>query len=224
MLNPSYYAWINSGSPDVFQKYAKYVTIGECSLCNNQGDVLQVKRIVSSRFANWEDYSNITKPVWCMSCAWSFNEGNNRSEAKLITPTAVYSCYQVQSLKPLLAEPLNANRSLSVALKKNKHVLAYATWNRIKVEDVSLPWSLKEIALEGHISKLLQMGFLLQSIRTEDSPPSIQIMKLSRDEAKTAYLLWDMIKELHYSPHLFNFMIAINKKSTMEYTINTIKE
>lgn len=222
MHNPSYYAWVSALSPDMFEKYEKYVFNGTCSLCGNHGSVIHVKRVVSNRFTNWEDYSNVDKPAWCQPCTWSFNGKDNRSEAFIITANNVYTCYQVQSLKPLLNKPLDTETSMSVSLKKAKHVLPYTTWGKIKVEDASLPWTSKEVKLEHGVSQLVELGFSLKEIRHDDSPPVMSLMKLSKENVALAYMLWDTLSYLRGQPHLFNFIVEINKKSTMDYTTHII--
>lgn len=209
--------WSHSGKPDTLAGFSKYAESGKCSLCGEKGTVVPVKRLVSNRFTNWDDYSNDDKPMWCNICAWAFNEKNNRSEALFISPESVYSCYQVQSLREMFYKPLNRHTAVSVALNKNKHVLPYAQWGTVRIEDMNILWTAQEAEWARSIGTLVSMGFALGDIKKDDSPSFATVIKLAQEEATEAYRLWDYIAPSRNNPALFNLLLEIHKTATMEY-------
>lgn len=217
MNSPAKTVWEHSGNPDALAGFEKYIESGKCSLCGTTGQVVAVKRLVSNRFTNWEDYSNDDKPVWCNICAWAFTEKNNRSEALLISPEKVYSGYQVQSLREMFYKPLNRHTALAVALKKNKHVLPYAQWGTVRIEDMNILWTAKEAGWAQSIGILVSLGFALGDIKKDESPSFATVLKLSSQEASKAYEIWKQIAPVRKNVPLFNLLLEIHKSATMEY-------
>lgn len=223
MASPAFSAWKLSGMPEPIEEYSKYKEWQRCSHCGQDAETVRIKRIASNRFTNWDSYSNDDKPVWCNSCIWSFTEQSNRTEAIYVSGNILYQCYQVQSFKPLLMQPMDEQSFLSAALKKNKHVLPYAQWGKIQIEDISLQWRQKEINWLMNIERLVDLGFLIGDIKNDVSPSFKIVSKLSSSEITEAYQLWESISPLRKLIHLFNFILELNKKSTMEYQVFTLK-
>lgn len=217
MNSPSRTIWEHSGKPDALAGLDKYIGSGKCSLCGTEGPVVPVKRLVSNRFTNWDDYSNEDKPVWCNVCAWAFNEKNNRSEALFIAPEKAYSCYQVQSLREMFYQPLNSHTAVSVALNKNKHVLPYAQWGTVRIEDMNILWTEREASWAQSIGALALMGFALGDIKKDVSPSFNTVIKLSPETASQAYALWQEIEPARRNPALFTLLLEIHKTATMDY-------
>lgn len=215
--SPTKTVWEHAGNPDALAGFEKYLESGKCSLCGAAGQVVAVKRLVSNRFTNWEDYSNADKPVWCNICAWSFTEKNNRSEALFISPERVYSGYQVQSLREMFYKPLSGHTALVVALKKNKHVLPYAQWGTVRIEDMNITWTKKESTWAQSIGILTAMGFALGDIKKDESPSFATVLKLNPQEASRAYELWQGIEPVRKNIPLFSLLLEIHKSATMPY-------
>lgn len=225
MPNPAFAAWQHSGRPEPINDYPKkYIISGQCSHCGQVGNVVLAKRVVSKVFTNWDHYSNIDKPVWCNPCIWAFSEKNNRSEAIAVINDTMYTCYQIQSLKELFKTSLSEKSFVSVALKKNKHVLPYAQWGHVRIEDLTFRWAERESNWLITIEYLNSMGFALGDIKNDDSPSSFIIATISKEDAKKVYTLWETLAPLRKLPQLFNFMLELNKNSTMEYKTTSIKE
>lgn len=215
--NPSFVAWQKSGSPDVLTKYQKYIVDGQCSLCGAKGSSIPVKRVVSFKFTNWDDYSSETLPLWCEACTWGFFEKDNRAEACFITPHKVYRGYQVQSMKKMFLKALSENECISVALRKNKHVLPYASWGTVRIEDMNFTWGNREVSWLENMIRLLGLGFALGDIKKDSSPTFGTVLKLSADETTEAYKLWESIEECKKLNHIFNFIVELNKAVSMDY-------
>lgn len=217
MHNPAYFAWKCSGSPECLTLYQKYVFQGECSHCGIVDNVVPVKRVVSARFTNWDQYSNHDKPAWCNPCVWSFTEKNNRDEAMLLNNNILYSGYQLQSMKNLLKSPIDEKSFVSVALRKNRHVLPYAKWGRVSIEDIDFQWRNREIELLEAVEELCGLGFSIGDIKKDESPSALTVIKLQPEDSLKAYSLWNEIKVLRNLPHIFTLILELNKAATMEY-------
>lgn len=217
MLSPAHIAWVSSGKQDLFEKHQKYVEQGQCSHCGNDELVISIKRVASTRFPNWDSYSNIDKPVWCNKCMWAFSEANNRSEALYITPEKLASSYQPQSMIEFLSDPFDEFTCFSVSLRKSKHVLPYAKWGAINIEDCSFLWTGREIKWLQEFIALKAMGFTIGDIKNYDSPIFSVVAKLQKAEAKRAYELWNNLNVLKKITPIFSFIYEVNKASTMEY-------
>lgn len=202
------------------EQYQKYCSIGECSHCGLLTEVVPVKRVASKFFTNWDSYSNNDIPLWCNVCVWSFTEATNRSEALLITDKSVISCYQVQSLQELMNDPFDEYKAFSVALKKAKHVLPYAQWGNVTIEDVSFAWTSRETKWLNSFHYLVNAGFSLNDIKKYDSPSPLVIAKMERGNVADVYSQWSEITKLKKLPHIYNFISDLNKNSTMQYTIH----
>lgn len=217
MLSPAHIAWSHSSKPDLLEKYHKYVESGQCSHCGNEEQVVAIKRVASTRFPNWDSYSNIDKPVWCNKCMWAFSEANNRSEALYITPEKLVSSYQPQSMVEFLNDPFDEFTCFSVSLRKSKHVLPYAKWGSVNIEDCSFLWTNREIKWLQEFIELKAMGFTVGDIKKYDSPVFSVITMLKSEEAKRAYEIWESINSLKKINHIFTFIYDVNKAATMEY-------
>lgn len=217
MLSPAHIAWSNSGKPDLLGKHQKYVEQGQCSHCGNDEPVVAIKRVASTRFPNWDSYSNIDKPLWCNKCLWAFSEATNRSEALFITPEKLISSYQPQSMIEFLSDPFDEFTCFSVALRKSKHVLPYAQWGSISIEDCSFLWTAREIKWLQEFIELKMMGFSIGDIKNYDSPVFSIVSTLDKEEARKAYKLWNNMNSLKKLAHIFSFIYEINKTATMEY-------
>lgn len=223
MLSPAFLAWQYYGKPQPILEYPqKYIIDGRCSHCGHTGEAVLVKRVVSKFFTNWDLYSNDDKPLWCNVCIWSFTEPNNKSEALVFTGGIMRSGYQVQSMKDLLKAPLSESSFFSAALKKNKHVLPYAQWGKVRIEDMNLQWGEREVSWLNTIEHLISLGFLMGDIKKDESPTFSVIGKLNKSESAEAYLLWNELIALRKFPQLFTFILGLNKSSTMEYKTLTL--
>lgn len=218
MASPAFYAWQALGSPRPIENYSKYIILGQCSHCGEEDtETILVKRVASNRFTSWDSYSNDDKPKWCNVCIWSFSEQTNRTEVLYIKKDILYRGYQVQSMKTLLKNPINETTCLSLALKKNKHVLPYAQWGTIRIEDISFQWGSREIAWLIAVERLVSLGFLIGDIKKDNSPSFSVVINLQKEETVEAYTLWENLAPLRYFPQLFSFILELNKKATMEY-------
>jgi hypothetical protein len=223
MPSPAYTAWVYSGKPEPLREYTqKQILHGQCSHCGHMGEIVLVKRVVSKYFTNWDTYSNADKPAWCNVCIWTFNEPNNRSEAGLFTDGKMYTCYQIQSLKEFLKNPLDLESFAYAALKKSKHVLPYTKWGHVRIEDINLRWGTQETQWLASIERLNSLGFALGDIKKDESPSFVTIVKLTAEETREAYALWETLIPLRKFTQLFTFILSLNKNSTMEYKQTTL--
>lgn len=225
MPSPAHIAWQYLGMLEPIKDYApKYIVSGQCSHCGQNGNTVLAKRIVSKLFTNWDAYSNIDKPLLCNPCIWAFSEKDNRSEAIAFIDNTLYTGYQLQSMKDLLKQPLSGDSFVSVALRKNKHVLPYAQWGYVRIEDLNFKWSDRETNWLNIVERLNNLGFTLGDIKNDDSPSFSTIIKLDREESQEAYALWQELIPLRKLSQLFAFILELNKTSTMEYKINRLKQ
>lgn len=225
MPSPAFTAWQYSGMPEPINDYAsKYIITGQCSHCGQNGKAVMAKRIVSKLFTNWDAYSNIDKPLLCNPCIWAFSEKDNRSEAILFIEDTLYTGYQIQSMKDLMKQPLSGDSFMSAGLRKNKHVLPYAKWGHVRIEDLNFKWSVRETHWLSIVERLNSLGFALGDIKNDDSPSFSTIVKLNKDEAKEAYALWKELIPLRKLSPVFSFILELNKSATMEYKITRFNQ
>lgn len=225
MPSPAHIAWQYLGMPEPIKDYAsKYIVEGQCSHCGQIGNTVLAKRIVSKVFTNWDVYSNTDKPLLCNPCIWSFSEKDNRSEAIVFISDTLYTGYQLQSMKDLLKSPLSEDSFVSAAIRKNKHVLPYAQWGHVRIEDLNFKWSDRETHWLEIVERLNNLGFTLGDIKNDDSPSFSAIVQLNKEEAQEAYALWEELVPLRKLSHLFSFILELNKNSTMEYKVTHLKQ
>ena len=151
-------AWTAAGRP----LPAVPAGAGRCARCSTSSTGLTpVRQVLSTSFTGYDTWDDPGRGGLCPACTWGHTTPALRATAHHLTRTG-------PRLRPLsrpalaarLGAPLSCDEALVVPLRPGrKHLLPDATWGRITLDDLTLPWTPQDVIRLQAVRRLRQAGF-----------------------------------------------------------------
>lgn len=161
-------AWAAAGSPS-----SPSTASGPCARCSSGGSLVPVKTVVSKVFTGFDGWANPSGPGLCPACAWGYQHPQLRARPHLVTraPARLVALDRRGTFEVLAGGPLEATAALTVPLRPGrKHLFPGASWGRVTLDDVQLPWTVLETQRLVLVARLRSQGFGTRML-TEPAPP-----------------------------------------------------
>lgn len=160
-MDPVTIAWQCSGEPTDNAPRRH----GKCVRCSGYGNVTSLRNTVSQKFTSFDALGS--GDGLCPACSWAFTPGHMRQAWHITTETA--ATLTTSQLGSILQSPLQ-DGALTLPIRGRKHLLPWAQWATIRVDDVNLRWTTTEVEKFACVTWLRSHG-LAPSQFYEDAPP-----------------------------------------------------
>lgn len=155
-------AWVANGAPPA----PNASQWGRCARCSRAAALTATRQVVSKAFTALDQWAEPAGFGLCATCSWSYTTPMLRSQPHLVTQHPTMTVLGLAQVYQLLAsQPLEPTTALVVPLRPGrKHLLPQATWGRVTIDNIALPWSVGEVWLLGLVGQLRRLGFGSQMI------------------------------------------------------------
>lgn len=135
--------------------------VGRCARCATfPVPVEAVTKVVSRTFTGFDSWKATAEGGLCTSCAWAYRNPDLRRSMHVVTTRPAMRAVTAADLERILSRPLEPNTAVVVPLRPGrKHILPHARWGGIAVEDMCLPWTLRDVAAVTAMRRLRELGF-----------------------------------------------------------------
>lgn len=164
---------------------------GICALLGTMGPVFDARDVVSALFTQWDRFRFRDPAGLAFSppAAWALRHrvamqrphGLIHGEFSLLTPADLH-----QALRILPDDPYSA---VSVPVSGQKHLLPWARWGRVIIDNHCLSWDAGDVAALGTYTVLRQMGYG-EAALTEPAPRWAILTRQARVDQRWALLRW----------------------------------
>jgi hypothetical protein len=130
---------------------ARFV-VAVCTLCGSGGESVETvspASVVSPAFTGWRPRSLGVKDLWCRGCVWVHTVPELRTEMVSVSSVGVKFPASVEFLSDLLVKPLRMDASVSLPVRKVKHVAASMEWGSVASDGGVFPWGRYEAVAFG---------------------------------------------------------------------------
>lgn len=167
-----------------------------CCRCGAHLEVTPLHRIVSAKFTGFDALG--PGDGLCQSCAWSFSTPARRL-CLLITATTA-TVLDSPSLYDQLLHPL-ASAAIVVPISGRKHVLPYAQWGTIRVDDINLTWRTRDTH-RLHITAELRSRGVPATTLNDPAPPTRWLTTQPPETWEPTQRQWRELDPWRNTPHL----------------------
>lgn len=192
MLDPVHVAWRHLGCPRVAGEAAE----GVCARCGTTAKVRPVRTVVSAQFTGFDQLSSLGDG-FCQPCCWAF-DAKNRRLILAITPSAT-QLLDAPGLYDRLLAPVRS--ALVVPLGGRKHVLPYAQWGSLRVDDINLQWTTEDSRRLGILAGLRGRGVPVTSL-VDVTPPWKWLKTQPQELLISTQREWEALKPWRGSAYL----------------------
>lgn len=146
--------------------------VGSCARCDVRAKLTPTRDVISKVFTAFDSWVNPSGAGLCPICTWGYTTPELRAHPLLISQDQT----MVRLTRPVLtalltAGPLAANLAVIVPLHPGrKHLLPDATWGRLTLDDIQLPWTAAAAARTTATVRLRGRGFGSRML-TQPAPP-----------------------------------------------------
>lgn len=169
---------------------------GMCCRCGRRDQVLPTRAVVSAKFTGFDQFHD--GEGLCACCAWSFSAAA-RPMVLSITPMAA-TMLDTPSLFQCLQHPAG-QAALVVPIGGRKHVLPYAQWGTIRVDDINLSWRTTDAKRLLLVAELRLRGAPALALH-EPSPPSRWLTTQPPSTWESTYQQWRELDPWRATPYL----------------------
>jgi len=176
---------------------------GSCARCAARGSLTPVKAVVSkvfTAFDGWVDPSG--QGGLCPTCAWGYQHPELRCRPHLVTrdPAGLVALDRAATFERLAAGPLEPTAAVIVPLRPGrKHLFPAASWGRVTLDDVQLPWIAAAADLLRLVALLRGRGFGTRML-TEPAPPFPVLRRLPAQEWAPTMHDWGLLDPWRTQP------------------------
>lgn len=192
MLDPVAVAYRQHGTttPD------KSLTDGLCCRCGMSRRLVPTRSVVSAKFTGFDEFQ--TGQGLCISCAWAFSTAARRLTLN-ITPKGS-TLLDTPSLYDRLLRPSHS-AALVVPLSGRKHVLPYARWGTVRVDDINIVWRASDVGRLKLVAELRERGASAPTL-AEPTPPWKWLSSQPRELWEATHRQWHELDPWRSTPHL----------------------
>lgn len=190
-------AWAAAGSPS-----SSSTASGPCARCASAGALVPVKTAVSKVFTGFDDWVNPSGPGLCPPCAWGYQHPELRSRPHLVNraPARLVALDRHCVFELLAGGPLEPTSALTVPLRPGrKHLFPGASWGRVTLDDVQLPWTAIEAQLLALVAHLRSQGFGTRML-SEPAPPFPVLRRLPAGDWTGTMRAWSQLAPWRTTP------------------------
>lgn len=144
---------------------AELETPGLCCRCGLDGMVTPLRRVVSHRFNDFDRLSQ--GEGMCRPCAWAYHPSHRTKIWRI--RTAGVDLLSANDLAQELSTT-GSPTALVVPIGGRKHLLPYAQWQTIRVDDINLNWTSRDVERLKLLTWLRDLGCPARSFR-DPTPP-----------------------------------------------------
>ena len=170
---------------------------GRCCRCGQMGLVAPTRSVISAKFTGFDQMG--AGDGLCLSCAWSFSAPARRLILAISTSTAIL--LDTPGLFARLLRPATGSDCLVVPISGRKHVLPYARWGTVRVDDINLTWRASDVHRLHVLAELRARGAPSTSL-SDPAPPSAWLTKQPRETWEATYRQWRELEPWRPSPQL----------------------
>lgn len=174
-------AWASLGQPAV--DLAAVDVDGECARCGARREVVAAAQVVSRGFTGRSEWALPAGGQLCRGCAWAFRDPRARRPMVVDRASRRAEFLQGTGLRQVLASPICEQVAVTVPRTGRKHLLPSATWGRIFVDEVAIPWSGRDAARLEILEQLRRLGASETDLRAP-VPPWPLLAEAGRDRAQ----------------------------------------
>ena len=192
MLDPVWVAYLQHAPRDVAAPAAETV----CCRCGQRRPVTPLSRVVSAKFTGF-DRLTIGDGL-CVPCAWSFSSPVRRltlaiteTAAVVLDSAALYDCLLHPAQRAAVVVPISGR----------KHVLPYAQWGTIRVDDINLQWRPTDVHRLQITADLRRRGAPAPAL-AEHSPPHRWLRTQPTDTWEATHRQWRELEPWRPTPHV----------------------
>lgn len=139
-----------------------------CARCGESTpQTVPARKVVSAKFTAFDEWITPGGPV-CPVCAWGFTDARLRSKIVHLDSHDGTALIEGQRLAEILASPLPAHVAVVLPLRPGrKHLLPYARWGHVTVDDATVPWGTAAVDLRADLAWLRAAGMSVSQLETE---------------------------------------------------------
>lgn len=141
------------------------VPLGRCCRCGQLRPVQPLHRFVSPKFNGWSELRD--GAGLCASCGWAFASVSKKDPMWISRKSAAAMTFE--QIHDHLLRPLEGI-ALVVPLSGRKHLLPYAQWGTVRVDDINLPWRIGDMRRLQILNELRREGVPASALQ-ETTPP-----------------------------------------------------
>lgn len=192
-------AWIRAGRPSPnWQGKARTVREaptsrdGICALTGLRGLVVPILRCVSDGFTSWDRLRHLDREDvgFSIPAAWAFRE-----RVAMQRPHGLVGDAWLQLGSRALHDALmrlGPHELICVPQSRQKHLLPWAAWGSVRVDDETLRWGSEEVELLGAYGWLRYRGFNERAMH-EPFPRFQLLARLDRGQQVEVLRVWEML-------------------------------
>ena len=171
-------------------------TVGVCCRCGQTVPVQSISSVVSAKFTGFDLLG--AGDGLCRGCAWAFSTPARRLVLS-ITATAA-TLLDTASLFDSLLRP-SGSSAIVVPLSGRKHVLPYAQWGTVRVDDINLTWQPSDVHRLRIVADLRLLGAPATSL-PGSAPPARWLTSRHPSAWEAIDRQWRQLDAWRPTPHL----------------------
>ena len=171
-------------------------TVGVCCRCGQTVPVRSIGSVVSAKFTGFDLLG--AGDGLCQGCAWAFSTPARRLVLS-ITATAA-TLLDTPSLFDSLLRP-SGSSAIVVPLSGRKHVLPYAQWGTVRVDDINLTWQPSDVHRLRIVADLRLLGAPAPSLPAA-APPARWLTSRHPTTWEAIDRQWRQLDPWRPTPHL----------------------
>ena len=192
MLDPVEVAYRHHAPTDP----AAVSSVGLCCRCGQTVPVQLIGSVVSAKFTGFDLLG--AGDGLCQGCAWAFSTPARRLVLS-ITATAA-TLLDTPSLFDSLLRP-SGSSAIVVPLSGRKHVLPYAQWGTVRVDDINLTWQPSDVHRLRIVADLRLLGAPATSLPAA-APPARWLTSRHPSAWEAIDRQWRQLDPWRPTPHL----------------------
>lgn len=192
-------AWHAAGTP-VIPGSTTDPVIGSCARCGQRAQLTPTRHVVSKVFTAFDTWVSPSGAGLCPICTWGYTRSELRTHPFLIGQDQTMVRLSRLSLVDLLtAGPLSGSLAVVIPLRPGrKHLMPDASWGRLTLDDIQLPWSRTAAGRLAATVRLRGYGFGSRML-AQPAPPWSVLHRLPA--AEWAAVLDDWSRLDPWRPH-----------------------
>lgn len=201
--------WDAAGAPGLVESIA-----GSCARCGRQGQI-SVAAAVSKNFTGYDGWVAPGRPGTCAACTWAHTYEPLRRTPHLISAGQLAEL-DLSGVRQILTNDngLPADVALIYPLRPGrKHLLPIATWGRVTIDDMRLPWAGQDAARLQLVIKLRRQGFTGPAL-SEPAPPYTRLRKLDSDQWPSVLDAWEQLAVWRSRPGWLDLAVSTTRDLT----------
>lgn len=171
-------------------------TFGVCCRCGQTVPVQSMSSVVSAKFTGFDLLG--AGDGLCQGCAWAFSTPARRLVLSITATTA--TLLDTPSLFDSLLRP-SGSSAIVVPLSGRKHVLPYAQWGTVRVDDINLTWQPSDVQRLRIVAELRLMGAPATSL-PGSAPPARWLTSRHPTTWEAIDRQWRQLNPWRPTPHL----------------------